>query len=77
MNYEPDVACKGWNAVANSNEIAIPLSKKARQAHNTDTGPRGDQVFAYVVQFANERALSRNAQQRPEADRQRGSQAGR
>jgi hypothetical protein len=44
MNQEPDVACEGWSAVVDADEIVVSVPEKAGQAGHTDTGPHGNQV---------------------------------
>ncbi len=63
MNHEPDVAREGRNVLMDSDEVAVPIPEKAGQAGYTCPGPHGDQVLAYVVQFAGYGAVAGDAEQ--------------
>lgn len=63
VNHNPDVARKIWNCLINPDQILVSISDKAGQASDTDPGPRRNQMFTDIVQFAGHGAVARNAQQ--------------
>lgn len=65
VNHEPDVAREGRNVLIDPDEIGVSLREKAGQAGHTHPGPRRDQVFADVVQFARHRPIAGNTEQPP------------
>ena len=63
VNHDPDVAREGRDVLLDSDEIALSVPEKARQASHAYSGPHGHQVLADVVQFASHGTIAGDAEE--------------